>query len=69
MNNQERPFWISLEGNIGVGKSFLLSTIKERIKHPDITFIEEPVKDWDDMLKIFYQDKKKNALTFQVVIY
>ena len=68
MDTQERPFWISLEGSIGVGKSFLLSAIKKRIKHPDVVFIDEPVKQWDDMLKIFYQDKKKNALAFQVVV-
>ena len=59
MHNQEHPFWISLEGNIAVGKSFLLSNIKERIKHPDVVFIDEPVNHWDDMLDFLSRQEEK----------
>lgn len=65
------PIIISLEGNIGSGKSTLIKLLKERISK--WTFLFEPVEEWTkvknnndkNILDLFYQDKKRWAYTFQ----
>jgi len=62
---------ISVEGNIGAGKS----TFLERLQHewPDVTVIMEPVGTWmsvkdssgKSLLDYFYEDKKRWSYTFQ----
>jgi thymidylate kinase len=62
---------ISLDGNIGVGKSTLLETIREHF--PEIVIVQEPVDIWTqlkteegtNLLELFYKDKKRWAFTFQ----
>lgn len=62
---------ISLDGNIGVGKTTLLKTIKERF--PQIMVVEEPVDVWTtlkdaegkNLLELFYGDKRRWAFSFQ----
>lgn len=69
---------INIEGNIGTGKSTILSELKKtlEIKYPhDVLFLTEPVDKWDtikdsqdiSILKHFYQDSNKYAFPFQIM--
>ncbi len=67
---------ISLEGNIGSGKSTLLNILKEKFKHKDVIFLDEPVSEWlsihynnSNILELFYEDKEKYSFTFQILAY
>jgi deoxyadenosine/deoxycytidine kinase len=65
------PVLISIEGNIGSGKSTLMRELRKR--NPSWHFIDEPVESWmgmrDDsgksLLELFYEDKQRWAYTFQ----
>jgi len=65
------PKLVSIEGNIGAGKSTLLNAL--RIRHPEWTFVDEPVDLWtqlrnengESMLEIFYQNRRRWSYTFQ----
>jgi deoxyadenosine/deoxycytidine kinase len=69
MNN--KPIIISIEGNIGSGKSTMLKHIRENFKNWN--FIDEPVDSWlslkdengTSLLELFYTDKKRWSYTFQ----
>jgi deoxyguanosine kinase len=62
---------ISLEGNIGSGKSTVLKELKRR--YPDWIFVDEPVNTWlelknehgESLLEVFYKDKRRWSYTFQ----
>lgn len=66
-----KPLLISIEGNIGAGKSTLLDALRE--SNPDWVFIDEPVGVWsafrneggENMLEVFYRDRKRWSYTFQ----
>lgn len=66
-----RPVLISIEGNIGSGKSTLFRTLQKR--HPDWHFVAEPVDAWlqlknekgESLLELFYADKRRWSYTFQ----
>ena len=68
---------ISIEGNIGSGKSTLLNILKKRYAHKkNIMFIEEPVEEWKtvchdgkSILALFYENKQKYSLSFQILTY
>ena len=72
---------LSLEGNIGVGKSTMLARIKEyigdEINGRKVVFLEEPVAKWqeikddkgEDILTKFYKDQDKYAFPFQMMAY
>jgi deoxyadenosine/deoxycytidine kinase len=75
-----KPIIISVEGNIGSGKS---SLIKSLIRYnslcgntrDDIYFMPEPITSWievendeDHILNLFYTDMKKYSLAFQTLI-
>jgi len=70
-----QPIIISIEGNIGAGKSTILEELKTRMCSDDIKFVKEPVDIWDTIrdeddktiLEKFYQDPKKYAFQFQVM--
>lgn len=65
------PFLISLEGNIGAGKTTVLDKMRERF--PTWIAIDEPVETWftiknekgESMLEVFYKDRKRWSYTFQ----
>ena len=65
---------ISIEGNIGSGKSTVVEYLKSLNKY---IFVDEPVNEWltikdkDGMnaLECFYKDQKENAFCFQVLAY
>ena len=78
-----RPVIISIEGNIGAGKTtainklekHILSNMKTNDNH--ILFLREPVNVWDTIkdpsgetiLEKFYKDSNKYAFAFQVMAY
>ncbi len=65
---------ISIEGNIGSGKSTLVEYLKSLNTY---IFVDEPVNEWlnikdnegSNALECFYKDQKKNAFCFQVLAY
>lgn len=72
------PTIISIEGNMGVGKTTFINTLQEyfKDKHP-IHILEEPVSLWQsikdqddkDILSHFYENQSKWAFSFQIMAY
>ena len=69
---------ISIDGNIGSGKSTLYNEMQEYYRNNnDICFVPEPVDDWKNIvdnnntpiLTNLYQDTKKYAFRFQMMAY
>jgi len=68
---------LSIEGNIGSGKSTFVHLLKEHCKgREDICFLQEPVEQWlsikDDegnILQHYYKDQKKYSFAFQMMAY
>ena len=67
---------ISIEGNIGTGKTSFLNGLKSKY-HEVADFIYEPVDEWlsikdengKDLLQTFYDDKRRWGYTFQNIAY
>ncbi len=65
---------ISIEGNIGSGKSTLVEYLKSLGTY---IFVDEPVSEWLSIkdkdgcnaLECFYKDQKENAFCFQILAY
>lgn len=77
-----RKLIISIEGNIGVGKSSFLTMLKQKLaSHPTfkkgVEFVYEPVNEWlsikdkdgVNLLDTFYKDKNRWSYTFQNIAY
>lgn len=69
---------ISVEGNIGSGKSTFLDMLKMKYaSKQDIVFLDEPLDSWNKitdmegktMLEKFYSDKEKHSFAFQMMAY
>lgn len=69
---------ISIEGNIGTGKSTLLSDLRKSYANDSsICFLDEPVHVWDTfkdqhgvtILEKYYADQKRYAFPFQMMAY
>jgi deoxyadenosine/deoxycytidine kinase len=70
---------ITIEGNIGCGKSTILNCINEYNNHTDIPIIlvEEPVDEWENIkddtgktiLQLFYENPHEYAFSFQMMAY
>lgn len=68
---------VSIEGNIGSGKSTLIEHLKKNYKKDKIIYLEEPVKEWTNIkdkndkniLVKFYEDQKKYSFAFQMMAY
>lgn len=69
---------ISIEGNIGSGKSTFLENLREHYKNNScVVFLKEPVDDWEKikdengitMLEKFYSDQEKYSFSFQMMAY
>jgi len=69
---------VSIEGNIGGGKSTLLNKLKGLFEDKaDVIFLREPVDEWeqikdskgDSMLKKFYENQEKYSFPFQMMAY
>ena len=63
---------ISIEGNIGSGKSTILKLIKENF--PELTILDEPLASWEkvgqngnvNLLKLYYGNPQRWGFTFQI---
>ena len=69
---------LSIEGNIGSGKSTLMQNLKEYYKNnPCVIFLKEPVDEWTricdsngvNILEKFYADQEKYSFPFQMMAY
>ena len=69
---------ISIEGNIGSGKSSFMRMLKEHYKnHSRVICIDEPVNEWGEItdengksiLECFYADQNKYAFPFQILTF
>lgn len=68
---------VSIEGNIGSGKSTLIEHLKNNYEKENIIYLEEPVKEWTNIkdkdgtniLVKFYEDQKKYSFAFQMMAY
>ena len=58
---------ISIDGNIGSGKSTILALLKENIGDT-YKIIDENIDDWEQYLREYYKDIKKNSLLFQMKV-
>jgi len=72
-----RPLIVSIEGNIGAGKSTLIETLRSEFDST-ILFLQEPVDMWtsirdsetdETVIQRFYKDPAKYAFSFQVLAY
>jgi len=75
---QKRAPIISIEGNIGSGKSTLMAELKLMYADtPDVIFLQEPVDEWNTicdeegrtMLEKFYANQTKYSFSFQMMAY
>jgi len=57
---------ISIDGNIGAGKSAVLDAIATFF--PDIPVRKEPVEEWSELLRMFYADPSTWALAFNLKV-
>lgn len=65
-----RPFTISVEGNVGSGKSTVLNFFK---KYPDISIYPEPVSTWTNLngtnyLDLVYKNQTRWGMTFESLV-
>lgn len=68
---------LSIEGNIGSGKSTIIEYLKNNINDKNIIFLPEPVDEWEKIkdnnnntvLQNFYADQKKYSFAFQMMAY
>lgn len=67
---------ITIEGNIGSGKSTLVKKLREKFSN-EWNFLDEPVDEWlelkdehgKSLIELFYSDKKRYSYTFQNYAY
>jgi len=65
-----KPIVLSVEGNIGAGKSTFLKILKKHFGEDSIEVLPEPVERWtncrgQNMLEAFYKNPERYAYTFQ----
>ena len=71
----EKNIIISIEGNIGSGKTTIIKELKS-LDNDKVVFVDEPVNEWlniksngKNALELFYEDQDKNSFWFQVLAY
>ena len=72
-----KPRIITIEGNIGAGKSTLVDVLKIKYaERTDVMFLQEPVDVWTKItqdgktvLELFYGDQPRYSFAFQVLAY
>lgn len=80
MSNQSKPLIVSIEGNIGSGKSTLIDMMDSAWggENSKYVFLREPVDVWENIkdknddeniLQKFYKDSDKYAFSFQIMAY
>lgn len=75
----KKPVIISIEGNIGSGKTTILENLEKSLEHDSsILFLREPLDVWEsvkdsktgeNILQKFYANPEKYAFAFQVMAY
>ena len=68
---------ISIEGNIGSGKSTFMKKLKENNKDKRVLFLDEPVEEWNtikdidgkNIIEKYYSNQEKYAFSFQMMAY
>jgi deoxyguanosine kinase len=74
------PFIVSVEGNIGSGKSTILRALRDLTDDIDgvpVVYVDEPVTQWEqikskdgkNMIELFYSNPSKYAFSFQMMAY
>jgi len=73
------PFVVSIEGNIGSGKSTIINALKSTntIEGVPVVYVDEPVKQWEDiknkdgknMIELFYENPSRYSFAFQMMAY
>ena len=71
------PKIISIEGNIGSGKSTFVNYLKNNLDEKKYCIVDEPVNIWKEITDIsgnniiskFYEDKEKYGFSFQMLAY
>ena len=76
------PIILTIEGNIGAGKSTLITKLIENLRNDinsnrKIIYLQEPVDEWSkikskdnlNMLELFYSNSKKYAFAFQMMAF
>ena len=85
MSNNNGCTIISIEGNIGAGKSTIVSALEELVKNnmnnyiaqKKVVFLQEPVDTWlsikdkngESILSKFYKNQSQFAFSFQMMAY
>lgn len=84
MKNTKRPYIVSIEGNIGSGKTTLINCLEEHYgsllenNKKNYIFLREPLDIWnsvqdeetgENMIQKFYKDPTKYAMSFQIMAY
>jgi len=78
VTNLNKPFIISIDGNIGYVKTTLINKLKEKYhSNKNIIFLKEPVSEWEKikdidgntMLQKFYADQIMYSFSFQMMAY
>ena len=68
-----KPIIISIDGNIGSGKSTLIKLMRCSVFFEKYNFVDEPIKEWvklkdqneKNLLQNFYEDKSRWSYSFQ----
>lgn len=67
---------VSIDGNIGSGKSTIINNLKNIFVNEDIIFLEEPINEWNKIsdgkktiLEKYYEDSEKYAYCFQMMTF
>jgi len=78
ISNRKYPLLLSVEGNIGAGKTTILEQLQSRLANDKtVVFLREPVDIWEgikdssgeSILAKFYRDPVKYAFPFQIMAY
>ena len=77
-SQSKKPIIVSIEGNIGSGKSTLVNHLEnDNVNNPKICFLQEPVDVWDTIvdkngktiLANYYENQQKYSFSFQMMAY
>ena len=68
---------VTVQGNIGSGKSTLVERLRKRFHGTNVCFLQEPLHIWNTitdkdgtpMLTLYYGNQKKYAFSFQMMAY
>lgn len=76
-NSNQSITIISIEGNIGSGKSTVINSLKQYYSTERIYFLQEPVNEWTqiqdqngkNIIEKFYENQEKYSFSFQMMAY